>query len=369
MPHQFKRLFNKYINKKKIYIIAEAGVNHNGRISVAKKLILEAKKAGADAIKFQLFLAEDVVTKKAKKTDYQIKNTKNSESQYSMIKKLELKNKDFIKLKKIADLNNIDFVASIFDTNSLRFLTSNLKLPIIKIPSGEITNYPLLNEINYKKNYIFLSTGMSSLKEIVEAINCICKKSVFSINNEKIKIINKKIHNEIKKKIFIFHSVTDYPVEDTFANLNCIETLRKKLDLFIGYSDHTLGTNASLIAVAKEAIIIEKHFTLNNNMNGPDHLASLNPKNFKKLTLKIRQYESLIGDGIKKIQRCEIKNAKLVRKSIVARKIIKKNDFFNLKNITTKRPGIGLSPFLIKKLLNKKATKDYLKDELIKLYK
>jgi len=367
MIYQFKKLLKKYLKKKKIYIIAEAGVNHNGNISIAKKLIKEAKKAGADAIKFQTFLAEDVLTKKSKKADYQIKNTGNFETQFNMIKKLELKNKDFFYLKKIARLNKIDFISSVFDNASLRFLTLVLKLPIIKIPSGEITNYPLLNKLNYKKNYIFLSTGMSNLNEIVNAINCIGKKKIYSIKKGKIKIQNKIMHKKIKTKIFIFHCITDYPVKDKFANLNCIETLSKQLNLHIGYSDHTLGSIASIIAVSKGASIVEKHFTLNKKMKGPDHLASLNPKEFKKLSNKIRQYENMIGDGIKKIEKCEIKNAKLVRKSIVAKEKIKKNDIFNLENITTKRPGVGLSPFLIKKLLNKKAKKNYLKDELIKL--
>ncbi len=367
MASIFKKNLKKYIDKEKIYLIAEAGINHNGKLSYAKKLISEAKKSGANAIKFQSFFAENVVTKSAKKADYQIRNTKNSGTQFSMIKNLELKNKDFYTLKKIAKLNNIDFISSVFDNESLSFVMNDLNLSIIKIPSGEITNYLLLRQINLEKNYVFLSTGMSNIKEIVNAINCMCKSKVFIIKKNLTKIKNKKLFNKIKKKIFIFHCVTDYPVKDENANLNCIETLSKNLKLNIGYSDHTIGTNAPLIAISKGAIVIEKHFTLDKKMKGPDHKASLNPGEFKELSNKIRQYERMIGNGEKKIQKCELKNSKLVRKSIVAKKDINKNTIFNLKNLTCKRPANGLSPFLIKKLLNKKSKKNYTKDQLIKI--
>ncbi len=367
MSSIFKKNLKKYINKKKIYLIAEAGVNHNGKLSIAKKLIFEAKKSGANAIKFQSFSAENVVTKNAKKAEYQIKNTKNSGTQFDMIKNLELKNKDFYALKKIAKFNNIDFISSVFDNESLRFVMKDLNLSIIKIPSGEITNYLLLKQINLNKNYVFLSTGMSNVKEIINAINCMSNKEVFSIKKNFVKIKNKILFNKIRKKIFIFHCVTDYPVKDENANLNCIETLSKNLKLNIGYSDHTTGTIAPLIAISKGATIIEKHFTLNKKMKGPDHKASLNPDEFKKLSNNIRKYEKMIGDGIKKIQKCELKNSKLVRKSIVAKKNINKNTNFNLENLTCKRPANGLSPFLIKKLLNKKSKKNYIKDQLIKI--
>jgi len=366
MANQFKKFFQQYLDKKKIYIIAEAGVNHDGKISKAKKLIEMAKKAGANAIKFQTFTANDVVTKKAKKAKYQISNTKKQGSQYEMIKNLELQHKDFIYLKKIAEKNKIDFICSIFDNESLRFISLDLKSPIIKIPSGEITNYLLLKEIDYKKNYIFLSTGMSNMREVVDAINCICKSKVFVIKSKKITILNKKLYNTVKKKLFIFHCVTDYPVEEKFANLNCINTLSEKLGLHIGYSDHTLGCVAPLVAISKGAILIEKHFTLNKKSKGPDHLASLNPSEFQEMVIKIRKFESMIGDGIKRLQKCELKNIKLVRKSIVARKSIKKNEIFKIENLTVKRPGDGLSPFLIKRFINKKAKKDYYKDDFIK---
>ena len=367
MASIFKKTLKKYIDKERIYLIAEAGVNHNGKLSFAKKLIYKAKKSGADAIKFQSFSAENVVTKNAKKADYQIRNTKNSDTQFNMIKDLELKNRDFYTLKKIAKLNNIDFISSVFDNENLRFVMNDLNLSIIKIPSGEITNYLLLKQIDLIKNYVFLSTGMSNITEIINAINCMCKSEVFSIKKNLVKIKNKTLFNKIKKKIFIFHCVTDYPVNDENANLNCIETLSKNLKLNIGYSDHTIGTNAPLIAISKGAIIIEKHFTLDKKMKGPDHKASLNPVEFKKLSNKIKQYERMIGNGKKQIQKCELKNSKLVRKSIVAKKNIDKNTIFNLQNLTCKRPANGLSPFLIKKLLNKRSKKNYDKDQLIKI--
>ncbi len=351
----------------KTFIIAEAGVNHNGNIARAIKMIDICKKIGADAIKFQHFKADQLVKKNAKKAPYQIKNTKNKETQYKMLKKLELKEKQYFILKNYCKKKNINFISSAFDEDSVSFLNNQLKEKIIKVPSGEITNFFLLKKLDIKKNFILLSTGMSNYKEIVDAINLICKKKIFSFTKGKINIVSKKNHRIIKKRIIILHCVTDYPVIDKYANLLCVKNMINDFKLNVGYSDHTLGITAPLAAVVYGAKVIEKHFTLNNLLPGPDHLASLNPDNFKKMINTIREFENMRGSGVKKIQVCEKKNIKIARKSLLAKKIIKKGEKFTLENINCKRPGNGLNPMTAKSLLNKKAIKNYNKDDLIKL--
>ncbi len=354
--------------RNNIYIIAEIGVNHNGNLKLAKKLIIAAKKAGADAVKFQNFTAEKLATKNSKKATYQKKNTKKNETQYEMLKKLELKNENYFELKKFCKKINIEFISSVFDEESVNFLSKKLKTKYIKVPSGEINNYPLLVQLQKTKSKIILSTGMSNLKEIVLSLNIIANNEIYKFVNKKKEIIkNKKLHNKFKKSICILHCVTDYPVENKYANLSAIENLKKNLDLRIGYSDHTLGILAPLIAVSKGAKIIEKHFTLNNNMPGPDHKASLEPNEFKKMVDYLRIFEVMNGNGQKKLQKCELKNINIARKSIVAKKFIKKNEVFSYLNLTTKRPGNGLSPMKISSLIDKKAKKNFQPDELIKL--
>jgi len=351
----------------KVYLIAEIGVNHNGLLSLAKKMIKYAKKCGADAVKFQNFKAEKLVTKKAKKASYQVKNTKSNETQFKMLKKLELKEKNYFLLKKYAQKNKIEFISSVFDEESIDFLVKKLKLKIIKIPSGEISNYLILKKLNVFKYKILLSTGMSSYIDIIKAINTIAKKKVYEFRKGKVFIINKKIYQKIKKNLCLLHCVTDYPVKDNFANLNCVDNFIKDFKLVTGYSDHTLGILAPLISASKGAKIIEKHFTLDKNMNGPDHAASSTPKEFKEMTKNIRKFELMSGNGKKKIEKCELKNIKITRKSIVARVLIKKNHKFTYKNLTAKRPGTGLNPFLIKELINKKSKRIFNPDALIKI--
>ena len=356
------------ILKNKIYVIAEVGVNHNGDLKLAKKLIIAAKKTGANAVKFQNFTAENLATKNSKKAAYQKKNTKNNETQYEMLKKLELKKDNYFELKRFCKKRKIEFISSVFDEESINFLSTKLKIQYIKVPSGEITNYPLLRKLQKIKNKIILSTGMANLKEIVNSLNIIARSKIFRfVNQEKVIIKNKKLHKKFKEKIFILHCVTDYPVENKFANLSAIENLKKNLKLNIGYSDHTLGILAPLIAVSKGAKIIEKHFTLNNNMPGPDHKASLEPDEFKKMIEYLRIFEVMNGDGKKKLQKCELKNINIARKSIVAKKFIKKDDVFSYLNLTTKRPGNGLSPMKIANLINRKAKKNFQPDELIEI--
>ncbi len=353
------------IKKNKIYVIAEAGVNHNGKLKLAKKLIKNAKKAGADAIKFQIFKAEKLATLNSKKASYQIKNTGKNDGQFDMLKKLELAKEDYFILKKYAKKNKIDFLTSVFDYSDYMFLRDKLKEKIVKIPSGEINNIRLLKEINFKKCFIIISTGMSTMREIIECLNIIAKKEIIKIVNNKIKIVNFKLHKIMSKKICIMHCVTDYPVLENYANMNALDEIAK-LGFINGYSDHTIGSLSSVISIAKGAKIIEKHFTLNKNMKGPDHKASMNPKEFKKFTKIIEKTLINLGNGKKVPQKCEIKNMKIARKSIVASKKINKGERFTKENIAVKRPAGGLSPMLYFKILGKKSKRKFKVDSLLK---
>jgi N-acetylneuraminate synthase len=356
-------ILKNIINKKKTFVIAEIGVNHNGDLKKAIKFIKIAKDCGADAVKFQNFKAGSLVTKNAPKADYQIKNTKNNLSQFKMLKKLELLDKDYKYLIKECKKQKIHFLSSPFDNESLFFLQNKLKLSTIKIPSGEINNFNLLNNIS--KTSVILSTGMSDMVEIAEAINFIFKKKIYN-TKKNIRIINKKFHSKIKKKISILHCVTDYPVKNIYANLLAIKTLKENFDLEVGYSDHTEGIMAPCIAVAYGAKIIEKHITINKSDKGPDHKASLNPKEFLAMVKGIRQVEILKGTGIKKKEKCEFKTVKIARKSIIAKKEISKFEKFTLNNITTKRPGNGIPANLFFDYLGKTSNKNYKKDDFIK---
>lgn len=330
--------------KNKTIIIAEAGVNHNGDLNLAKKLILKASKIGADYIKFQTFSADKLATKFAKNPKYSL--SKKKEFQYDMLKKLEIKNKDTVKLKKICKLNKIGFLSSAFDIESLKFL-QQLKLDYYKVPSGEINNVPFLRFLGKMKKKVILSTGMSNLKEISFALN-ILRKSGLS-----------------KEKIFLLQCNTDYPSPLADANLKVLELFKKKFRIKTGYSDHTPGIEASIVAVSLGAKIIEKHFTLNKNLKGPDHKASLNPAEFKKLILSIRRAETSLGLRKKEVTPSEKKNIKLVRKSLVAKFPISKGEKFNEDNLTCKRPGNGKPPTQWDKFIGKIAEKNYEKDELI----
>ena len=353
--------------KNKIYIIAEIGVNHNGKIALAKKLIKAAKKSGADAVKFQNFTADNLTTRNAKKAPYQIKNTKNNKSQYLMLKDLELKRDHYFILKKFCKKIKIDFISSVFDSESIDFLSKKLKINKIKIPSGELTNPLILNKLSIKNYKILLSTGMGNMKEIIDAINIISKSNIYKYDKNKVKILNHKKLNKIRNKLVVLHCVTDYPVEDKYANLKCIENLSKNLQINIGYSDHTKGTIAPVIAASKGARIIEKHFTLSKKMKGPDHIASLEPQEFSEMVKNLRTFELMYGNGEKKVEKCELKNINIARKSIVAKYLIKKNEKFTYQNLTAKRPGNGMSPMMIKKLINKKSKKTFFPDQQIKI--
>jgi N,N'-diacetyllegionaminate synthase len=329
-----------------VKIIAEAGINHNGSISQAIKLIKKASEANADFIKFQIFKSENVATLKAKKSSYQKINSKDNETQLKMIKKFELKFDDFKKLKKECKKNKINFLCSPFDIESAKFL-KKLDEKIIKIPSGEITNFPLLVEIGKMKKKIILSTGMSNISEIKKALKIL-------------------IENGTKRDdISILHCITAYPTPLKEVNLGAINNLKKKFNINVGFSDHTKGIEIPIAAVAIGAQIIEKHITLDKNLKGPDHKSSLNPEEFKRMVSYIRNTELTIKNYSKKTQFSEQENKKIVRKSIVAKKFIKKGEFFSKDNLTVKRPGYGKSPMKWLKIIGKKAKKNYEQDEFI----
>ena len=329
-----------------VFIIAEAGVNHNGSIDLAKKLIDVASLSGADAIKFQTFKADKLVTKKALKANYQNQTTHKKESQYDMIKKLEL---DIHTHKKLIDYSNkkkIMFLSSPFDLDSIDLL-NDLGLEIFKIPSGEITNLPYLRHIGKLNKKIILSTGMSNIDEIKHALDILIKSGTK------------------KSNITVLHANTEYPTPIKDVNLKAMLTIGKEFDIKFGYSDHTLGIEIDIAAVAMGAVCIEKHFTLDKNMMGPDHKASLEPDELKKMVMAIRKIELALGDYKKKPSSSELSNMKIVRKSIVAKKKIKKGEFLNLNNITVKRPGNGISPMKWDRVIGTKAKKDYKEDDLI----
>ena len=335
---------------KKTIIIAEAGVNHNGKLEIAKKLIDVAASAGADYIKFQTFKTENLVTKTASKAVYQINNSKSSESQYEMLKKLELDDEKHKELIQYCNKKSIKFLSTAFDTDSLNYLISK-KISLIKIPSGEITNYPYLKYAAQFNKKIILSTGMSTIYDIQDALS-----------------ILKKNGTEMKN-ITLLHCTTEYPAPFEEVNLRAITSLKKRFGLDVGYSDHTSGIEISIAAVAIGACIIEKHFTLNRNMIGPDHKASITPKELQNMIAGIRKVEKSLGDGVKKVTKSEKKNIPIARKSIVAKVDIKKGEKFTEKNLCTKRPGNGISPMRFNEVIGKIAYKNFNQDELISLKK
>ena len=330
----------------KTLVIAEVGVNHNGKLNLAKKLIDEAKINGADIIKFQIFNTDSLVIKSASKAHYQ-KNKKNkNESQYHMLKKLELSKKNIKKIYNYCNYKDIEFLGSVFDIQSFNFLKS-LKPKRIKIPSGEITNLLLLELIGKLNKKIILSTGMSKLDEIKRAI----------------KVLTNSGTN--KKNITILHCTSSYPTKYEDVNLKAMLEIKKKLNTSIGYSDHTIGSEISIAAVTLGAKIIEKHFTLNKKFEGPDHSSSMNPKEFKKMVESIRIIEKSMGLSTKKATKIELKNSLFVRKSIFANRKISKGEKFTSKNITIKRPGIGKSPMMWYKIIGTETKKNYKKDDPI----
>lgn len=330
----------------RVFIIAEAGVNHNGNIEIAKKLIDEAVRCGVDAVKFQSFKAKNLVTKVAKQADYQKENMGKEVSQYDMLKALELSDEEHIELISYCNEKGIMFLSSPFDLESIDML-NNLGIEIFKVPSGEIENVPYLRKIAKTGKKVILSTGMSNLADIEFALDILKGAGA--------------------RDISVLHCNTDYPTKMEEVNLRAMNTIGNSFSVEIGYSDHTKGIEVPIAAVALGAKIIEKHFTLDRNMEGPDHKASLEPNELKNMVDSIRNIEIALGDGVKALTDSEKKNIKIARKSIISSTSIKAGEVFTEDNLTIKRPGTGLSPKMWDEILGKKAKKDYYADEMVEL--
>ncbi|MAD40821.1 MAG: N-acetylneuraminate synthase [Arcobacter sp.] len=333
-------------DKKNVFIIAEAGVNHNGSIELAKKLIDVAYEAKVDAVKFQTFKTEDLVSKNAQKADYQKETTSKEESQFDMIKKLELDVDTHNELISYCNSKSIMFLSTPFDHDSINLL-NNLGLQIFKIPSGEITNLPYLRHIGSLQKEVILSTGMADIGEIEDALDILISSGTR------------------KDDITILHANTMYPTPMEDVNLKAMNTIGNTFDCKYGYSDHTLGIEVDIAAVAMGASCIEKHFTLDKNMEGPDHKASLEPDELISMVNAIRNIELALGSSIKKPSKSETPNIKIARKSIIANSEIKKGDILTENNLVIKRPGNGISPMNWDNIINTIAQKNYNKDDLI----
>ena len=331
---------------KKTIIIAEAGVNHNGSINLAKKMIDIAEFSGVDYVKFQTFKTELCISKNAIKAEYQIQESKiKDETQFEMVKKLELSNAAHEELIEYCKLKNVKFLSTAFDFESMDFLKN--KLDFYKIPSGEITNLPYLEKVAKLGLSVVMSTGMANMQEVREAFEVLLKNGL------------------MKEEITILHCNTEYPTPMEDVNLTAMLSIEKELGVKIGYSDHTLGIEVPIAAVAMGATVIEKHFTLDRNMEGPDHKASLEPGELTAMVTAIRNIELALGDGIKKPSKSEQKNILIARKSIVAIDDIKKGDIFTEENISVKRPGNGISAMKWHDVLGAISDKNYIEDELI----
>ncbi len=329
-------------------IIAEAGVNHNGSVKTAKKLVDAALRSGADAVKFQTFRAQDLVGKLASKAPYQNRTTCRNETQLEMLRRLELNADDHRTLIGYCKKKRIQFLSSPFDLFGVEML-DGLGLNIFKIPSGEITNLPYLRKIGGLNKKIIMSTGMADLREINDALSALVKAGTK------------------KENITILHCNTEYPTPSEDVNLLAMLSIKKHFNTDVGYSDHTLGIEVPVAAVALGAKIIEKHLTLDRNMKGPDHKASLEPHEFAMMVRAIRNVEKALGSGVKRISRSELNNIKVVRKSIVATRPIKKGEIFTSENLGVKRPGTGLNPMEWDRVIGGIAKKDFVADEWIVL--
>ncbi|XTB52006.1 N-acetylneuraminate synthase [Fusobacterium nucleatum] len=334
---------------KRTLIIAEAGVNHNGDIAKAKALIDKGVEAGVDYVKFQTFKAGNLVTKQAKRAAYQDKNTQDNDSQYEMLKKLELSQKDHQELIDYCTQKGVKFLSTGFDNESLAFL-SQLGVTIAKVPSGEITNLPYLRQVASLFPEVILSTGMATIVEIKDAVKVLTDEGIS------------------KEKITILHCNTEYPTPMEDVNLKAMLHIQRELGVSIGYSDHTLGIEVPIAAVALGATVIEKHFTLDKTLPGPDHKASLEPDELTAMVSAIRNIEKAIGgSGLKEVSPSEEKNKPIARKSIVAATKIAQGEVFTPKNLTIKRPGTGISPMRWDEVIGKKAKQDFQEDDLIEL--
>ena len=329
-----------------IFIIAEAGDNHNGNLANALKLVDQAAKAGADCVKFQTFVTEEVISRVAEMAEYQKQNTGKTESQFDMVKKLELSFDEFRKIRGHCQKRGILFLSTPFDLPSIAFL-NGMDMPFFKIPSGEITNYPYLKAIAETHKDVVLSTGMCTMEEIREAIAL--------------------LEGNGAGRITLLHCNTEYPTPFEDVNLKAMETMRAAFNKEVGYSDHTLGIEVPIAAAAMGAVVIEKHFTLDRNMEGPDHKASLEPQELAAMVKAVRNIETALGTGEKKPSPSEQKNLAVARKSIVARRNIRQGELLTEENLAVKRPGTGISPMRYSEILGTQAVKDFKEDQLVEI--
>ncbi|MDO6579734.1 N-acetylneuraminate synthase [Photobacterium sp. 2_MG-2023] len=352
-------------------IIAEAGVNHNGDEKLAFKLVEAAHKAGADIVKFQTFKAKNLVTEDAEQATYQVTNTKKKESQLAMLSRLELSYEAHHKLVSHCDFLGIEFLSTAFDSESLEFLVNDLGIKRLKIPSGELTNAPLVLEHARTGCDLIVSTGMASLAEIEMALGVIAfgyvaeefaEPSIIAFQQAYASEAGQKA---LKEKVTILHCTTEYPAPMNEINLKAMDTMGCAFELAVGYSDHSEGITIPIAAVARGAVLIEKHFTLDKNMEGPDHKASLEPSELAQMVKAIREVEVALGSNVKTPTVSEVKNKAVARKSLVASEKIRAGDVFTFDNLTIKRPGTGMSPYDIWGLQGRKASKDYQPGDLI----
>lgn len=331
-----------------VLVIAEAGVNHNGSLELAKSLIDAAAEAGADYVKFQTFKAKSLVTNSAPKAEYQVKNAGADESQFDMIRRLELSEQMHEELWDYCEKKNIGFLSTGFDTESVDYL-KNLGIDLFKVPSGELTNLPFLRHIGALNRNVILSTGMACLGEIEEAIDAVEKAGTPRMN------------------ITVLHCTTEYPTPMQDVNLRAMHNIGAAMGVRVGYSDHTPGIEVPIAATALGATVIEKHFTLDRTLPGPDHLASLEPDELNAMVAGIRNIEIALGDGIKRPSASELKNKPIARKSLVAARNIDAGEFFSPENLTAKRPGTGVSPMRWDEVIGRPAPRGFSEDELIEL--
>lgn len=353
-----------------VYIIAEAGVNHNGSLDLAFRLVDAAVHAGVDAVKFQTYKTENLVTKNAKQAEYQVENIGEETSQFAMLKKLELSYEEFFRIKAYCDEKKIEFLSTPFDRESIDFLVDELAIRTVKISSGELTNTPFVHYIATKRKPIILSTGMATIEDIHESLSFIAYGLAYPTDEVKIEAVQKFYPSSEAKKwlkdyVTVLHCTTEYPTPYGDINLQAIDHLTRETQLDVGLSDHSEGIYVPVAAVARGALVIEKHFTTSRLLPGPDHLASLEPDELQEMVKAIRIIELSLGDGNKKPTIKEQTNQIAARKSLVAAKSIMIGDTITKENLTVKRPGSGMAPSQYWSLIGKKASKSYSEDELI----
>ena len=354
----------------RVLVISEAGVNHNGNRDAAFELVEAAAGAGADAVKFQVFHTENLITDIAEKAEYQKETTDKEETQFSMLKRLELSHDIFRELAVYCEKIGIRFIATAFDSDSLAFLSLDLGLPVLKIPSGEITNGPLLLEHARTGRDLIVSTGMSTLEEVRDALAILAfgltkQSGGPTYESARMAFESTVGKDRLKAKVTLLHCTSEYPAPIEDINLRAMETMRKEFNIDVGYSDHSDGLVVPIAAVSLGATVIEKHFTLDKLGEGPDHRASIEPSELKILVQNIRITETIIGNGEKVVQGSEKGNRELVRKSVVAKTTIKKGEKFSLDNITVKRPGSGRNPMEFWNILGEKASRNFQRDDIV----